>query len=272
MCPKGELDMWHKKDCLTGNCVLCGVERKLKFCPLELDPESPHLVKWRRYERIDTGARDADGRAIRRMREVYKETAPFELLQHLKPTLQHYIHHNFVATWQDTQAKLAMKSLAEGVILSHIDFVENYDFKVRNEIQSEYYESITVTILVHITYRVQVDRESGENRVIKEGHFYISDDKSHDTFFVQHCLIEHWKWLADRGFKPREYIVFSDGASSQFKNCRGLYFVARYPGITEGCQMRYEFFGIGHGKGKPSGALVFSCTSFLNSEFHQRCI
>jgi hypothetical protein len=33
------------------------------------------------------------------MREVYKETAPFELLQHLKPTLQHYIHHNFVATW-----------------------------------------------------------------------------------------------------------------------------------------------------------------------------
>jgi hypothetical protein len=119
-------------------------------------------------------------------------------------------------------------------------------------------------ILVHITYRVQVNRESGENRVIKEGHFYISDDKSHDTLFMHHCLIEHWKWLADRGFKPREHIVFLDGTSSQFKNCRGLYFVARYPDVTEGCQMRWEFFGMGHGKGKPFGALAFSCTSFLS--------
>jgi hypothetical protein len=165
-----------------------------------------------------------------------------------------------------------MKSLAKGVILSHIDFAENYDFKVQNKIQSKYYESITITILVHITYRVQVNRESGENRMIKEGHFYISDDKSHDTLFVQHYLIEHWKWLADRGFKPREHIVFSDGASSQFKNCQGLYFVARYLGITEGCRMRWEFLGTGHGKGKPSGGLTFSCSSFLSLEFHQRCI
>jgi hypothetical protein len=44
VCLKGELDMWHK-DWLTRNCVLCGVERKLKFCPLEIDLESPHLVK-----------------------------------------------------------------------------------------------------------------------------------------------------------------------------------------------------------------------------------
>ena len=185
--------MWHKKDCLTGNCVLYGVEHKLKFCLLELDLESLYLVKWKRYERVDTRARDVDGQAIRCIREVYKETGPFELLQYLKPTLQHYIHHNFMATWQDTQAKLAMKSLAEEVILFHIDFAENYDFKVHNEIQSEYYESIIVMILVPITYRVQVNRKSDENTVIKEAHFYISDDKSHDILFVQHCLIEHWK-------------------------------------------------------------------------------
>jgi hypothetical protein len=51
-----------------------------------------------------------------------------------------------------------------------------------------------------------------------------------------------------------------------------LYFVARYPGITEGCQMCWEFFGTGHRKGKPFDALAFSCTSFLSSEFHQHCI
>jgi hypothetical protein len=29
-----------------------------------------------------------------------------------------------------------------------------------------------------------------------------------------------------------------------------MYFVARYPGLTEGCAMRWDYFGSGHGKGK----------------------
>jgi hypothetical protein len=28
-------------------------------------------------------------------------------------------------------------------------------------------------------------------KVIKESHFYVSDDKEHDTFFVQHYLLLH---------------------------------------------------------------------------------
>jgi hypothetical protein len=31
-----------------------------------------------------------------------------------------------------------------------------------------------------------------------------------------------------------------------------MYFVARYPGLTGGCQMKWEYFGTGHGKNKPS--------------------
>jgi hypothetical protein len=47
--------------------------------------------------------------------------------------------------------------------------------------------------------------------IMKESHFYISDDKEHDTLFVQHCLMLHWQRLQNSGFVPKEHWVFSDG-------------------------------------------------------------
>jgi hypothetical protein len=77
-----------------------------------------------------------------------------------------------------------MKSLRTGVILSHIDFSENYRFESYNEIQAEYYDSVNVTILVHITLRVVVCLLTNNETIVKESHFYISNDHSHDTLFV----------------------------------------------------------------------------------------
>jgi hypothetical protein len=71
----------------------------------------------------------------------------------MKPNLQKFIRHNFVASWQDKQARLVLESLLAGTIISHVDFAENYSFQVQNKIQSAYYHSYHVTIMVHITYR-----------------------------------------------------------------------------------------------------------------------
>lgn len=49
---------------------------------------------------------------------------------------------------------------------------------------------------------------------------------------------------------PEEHWVYSDGCSAQFKGATAMYFVARYPMLTNGCKMRWNFFGSGHGKGK----------------------
>jgi hypothetical protein len=145
---------------------------------------------------------------------------------------------------------MAMQSLREGVILSHIDFSENYRFEPQNELQSEYYDSVNVTILVHITYKTIIDPETGVERIVKESHFYVSDDKKHDTLFVQHCLNMHWKWLDEQGVTLKDHIIFSNGVTWQFKNRRGFYYVSRYPGMTKGCQMHWQFFFTAHGKGE----------------------
>jgi hypothetical protein len=110
-----------------GECDVCGVERKLLFCPLEVDPESEDILSWRRFQKVEIG-KDDDGKPIKRVYEVHVDTSPVELVLYLKPILQKFVTHNYVARWQDEQAKMALKSLREGVILSHIDFSENYRF------------------------------------------------------------------------------------------------------------------------------------------------
>jgi hypothetical protein len=72
-----------------------------------------------------------------------------------------------------------MSNLPEGVILSHIDFAKNYTFQIDNEIQSMHWHSFHVTILVHIMccLNPNYNETNNELKVIKESHFYVTNDK-----------------------------------------------------------------------------------------------
>ena len=166
----------------------------------------------------------------------------------MEKTVSTFITHNFKARWQDEQCQLMMKNIPEGVLISHIDFAENYTFAIQNEVQSLYYFSTSVTILVHITMWKEAKTS------MKQTHFYVSDDKSHDSAYVQHCLLLHWDWLEDSGFMFNEHWVYSDGCSGQFKCATAMYFVARYPMLTKGCMMQWNYFESAHGKGEWDGA------------------
>ena len=60
------------------------------------------------------------------------------------------------------------------------------------EIQTKYDHSDQVSIFVHVLYRhAQASIDGRDNTpqscdVIKEYHFYVSDDHEHDMLFVQH--------------------------------------------------------------------------------------
>ena len=104
--------------------------------------------------------------------------------------LTRFIRHNFLFCWQAKQFKDCLLKFPSNVVVSVGDFVENYSFTPQNKIQSMHWWSTQVTILVHITYvRNAVD---GVERTL---HFYILDDKQHDTLFVQHYFLLHDKWL-----------------------------------------------------------------------------
>ena len=91
-----------------------------------------------------------------------------------------------MARWKDLQFRSSRDTFPIVVIFSVIDFAENYTFSPQKEIQSQYYHSEQVSILVHVSYRHAKEHIDGIQStveqwiVIKEAHFYISGDSDHD--------------------------------------------------------------------------------------------
>ena len=186
---------------------------------------------------------------------IYKTTSSTAFLEYSKPKLQGFIKHNFVARWKDAQFKKSLENILVDGIVSVIDFAENYSFEVQNEVQSMHWHNYQVSILVQISWTRNPNPNPMDptTNTMMRYNFYISDDKSHDSYFVQHCLNLHWKSLHDFGFYPKQHWIWSDGYSNQFKSKVPLYYVSRYPALTGGCVCVWSFFGSGHGKGLYDG-------------------
>ena len=128
----------------------------------------------------------------------------------------------------------------------------------KKEIQSEYYHSDHVSILVHIMYRhAELDVngfDSNENNheVIKEYHFYISDDCTHDTCFVQHFFGMLYKELSRRKVTFKEHWVWSDGCAGQFKSALSFLWLSCLHRNKDVCHT-WIFFETRHGKGEHDG-------------------
>ena len=82
--------------------------------------------------------------------------------------------------------------------------------------------------MVHISYRhAQLDEDGvqstpEERVIIREHHFYISDDRSHSAHFVQHCFHHRDSWMCEHGITCTQRWIWSDGCGAQFKSARPL--------------------------------------------------
>jgi hypothetical protein len=98
-----------------------------------------------------------------------------------------------------------------------------------------HWHNFQVTILVLISYQpsfIPHDLTNLDSGLIKEVHYIILDDISHDTLFVQHAFMFHWSHLQNQGCTPSNHIVWSDGCLSKFKSARAWYFLSQYPNLT----------------------------------------
>jgi hypothetical protein len=104
------------------------------MCPAEEFRET--IVKWRCYEDVVIGLNERIQEEKKQIREQYKEIASSDFIRYLKPKLSAFIRHNYISKWQDSQASTALESLPDDVILSHVDFAENYGYQVATEVQT----------------------------------------------------------------------------------------------------------------------------------------
>jgi hypothetical protein len=79
------------------------------------------------------------------------------------------------------------------MVLSCVDFFENYTMKIQNEVQSMHRHNFQVSILVHINYwhNLLANPIDPNSSIIKEVHYYVFDDPNHDSLYVQHAFMLH---------------------------------------------------------------------------------
>jgi hypothetical protein len=109
-----------------GDCDLCGINT-VPIYLVEEKGSSNAMVKWKHFsmEQIVTKS----GEENKKLKFVYKSIVSSELLEYLKPKFQFFVHHNFVARWQD-MIKSYLENFLDDVVVFVVDFAENYNFEI----------------------------------------------------------------------------------------------------------------------------------------------
>ncbi len=133
----------------------------------------------------------------------------------MKPQLGDFIVHNYVLQWHEKEFKNYLQCIPKDVVISCIDFSDNYVFMVQNEIQYMHWLSFQIIILVHIMYRWNKEFDLVEFGciILKEIHYYIFYEKEHDTLFIQHAFILQWLFMKEKGCFPQHHVVCSNGCA-----------------------------------------------------------
>ena len=110
-----------------------------------------------------------------------------------------YARHTHRARWLDLQFKLCKDTFSLDTIVLVVDFVENYTLEPQNKVQEKYYTSQQVSIFVYITFIHSPTNTEDDRNILREYHFYISNDRSHSMEFVHGCFQLFYGDLANRG-------------------------------------------------------------------------
>ena len=137
-----------------------------------------------------------------------------------RPLIYPHIQHCHGTRWQAKQFRDSENCFPPSCILSVVDCFENYTFAPQTELQGQYYHSEQVATFVQVTYRhaqFEVDEieslDENECIIIKEVHFYISDDRVHDRSYVAHCFAMFSEDLRNHRINVSEHWIWSDGCA-----------------------------------------------------------
>ena len=119
--------------------------------------------------------------------------------------------------------------------------------------------------MVHITYRHRPDRNGHNGVILKEVHFYISDDRSHDLAYVQHCFTLFYMHLKVNNIHIDQHWIWSDGCAGQFKNAHVFQRLFMLPRKIKVPHI-WNYFETRHGKGGHDGVGVCIKTTLCRQE------
>jgi hypothetical protein len=171
-----------------------------------------------------------------------------ECINILKDSLQSYSQHIFNARWSVSQFRKVIENIPDDTMVWIEDFAQNYATWYQDEAQGAHWHHNLVTIHPIVTYRkcdrtLCREKECGES--VREEYVAVSNDLVHDFAAVAAFEAAMEENMENRGiFSGKErLIIFSDGASSQYKSKKPFFSLSQRKSKSTRC-----FFGSGHGK------------------------
>jgi hypothetical protein len=181
----------------------------------DLEEQQKLAVRWEQYTK--TTVYNKKGQASDKVVLSQTSAPPSEFLMLFEAELRKYAEHKFIAVSQTARRALLAENLTRSMnaLLLEMDFSENYEIIHRVEMQSEHWGHQQVTIFMVISHWLE-EGAGQESTLRSEAHVFVSSDKNHDTFFVQHVLKHLAESFKDKCFK--RWYVDLDGAASHFKS------------------------------------------------------
>ena len=148
---------------------------------------------------------------------LYTQTMPIlDFLDLLVDTVSNLTAHSFIAKSQARYLKNRKDNLSEMSCIVLLDFAENYQFVVQDEIQGFHWNNISCTLHPVALYHIKNGELHYESLCV------ISDDMEYDTLFVYQVQAEVVKFLEKELPHITEMEYFSDACAAQYKNFKNI--------------------------------------------------
>ena len=127
------------------------------------------------------------------------------------------IPHSFITKSQNLYIKQGKENLGFNEVLILMDFAENYNFVLQNEVQSYHWSHSSCSV-----HPVVIYSRNGDGTIIETSLCFISDDLKHDVPFVYSVQEKTTNFikLTLPSVDKIEYIT--DGCSTQYKNFKTM--------------------------------------------------
>ena len=172
---------------------------------------------------------------------------PDQFVDECVKQIQILTKHSFTAKSQGKYLKQCKENNDYDKALVLLDFAENYQFIIQNEVQSYHWCKNYCTIHPIVVYMKNEDGQSTTVSIC-----IISDDLTHDTSFIyclQKSLTEFLKIYFPQITKLQ---YFSDGCSGQYKNFKNFLNLCHHS-KDFGFSASWSFFATSHGKSPCDG-------------------
>ena len=259
LCKRADGELYHQMKCIDGECTLCSIHNIEDCIPRSLRKEGSPLVCVKHFEYTEVSRRDQS--TAKKLDLVRKEMTMPDFFKAFKMELFAFVKHDFTNQWQSYQYKQCLDQFKVGSVVIAMDFAENHAFLFQEEIQSLHWTPHQCTVFVVVLYRHAEETVDGDGNkstdnvrhIVKEHHFFISDDGVKDVEWVKHALDLLVIDLMKRSISVKGVTFWSDGCAAQFKSGSAFWDRARQAEAW-GCNVEHHFFCSGHGKGEHDGA------------------